>query len=95
MVKLTKEEKEQMLLDAIVLSYRVNNAYPPIFVGRPLSFYDYDVVYKVIKELDDEYIEQGGDSTLDEASRKYVKKFANKPMKMGAGGNIKYELGGL
>lgn len=109
MVKLTKSDKEQMLLDAIVLSYRVNNAYETIFVGQPLSYYNYDSVFKMIKRLDDEYVEQGGESTLEGSYRKYIKKFSSKTTKpstmhknfpvkhsnMSDGGNIKYDLGGL
>ncbi len=92
--KLTKEDKEQMLIDAIVMSWRTTNGALSILVGHPLSFYNYDALFEMLKELDNDMIEQGGESFLFPeygSSRDYIEKF-------NLGGAIKssnYSIGGL
>ena len=78
MAKLTKEDKEEMLKDAIIMSWRTTNGAPSILVGHPLSYYNYESLFEMIKGLDEEMIEQGGDSFLNReygTSREYVNKF--------------------
>jgi hypothetical protein len=96
MAKLTKDDKEQMLIDAIVMSWRTTNGASSILVGHPLSFYNYDALFKMLQELDNDMIDQGGESFLYPeygTTRDYVDKFEK-------GGNIeqdnfKYDIGGL
>jgi len=79
MAELTKQDKEEMIVDAIVLDYKVRNGYNTTLVGHSLSYYDYSAIFEYIKELNEEYIEEGGDSIFGEESfmpkRKYFKKF--------------------
>ena len=95
MKNLTKEDKQRMLIDAIVMSWRVSNGAPSVLVGHPLSYYDYDKLFEMIKELDAEMVEMGSESLFDEdeddLTRPYLRKF-------NLGGEIKntnYEIGGI
>jgi hypothetical protein len=64
MKKLTKEDKEEMLKDAIIMSWRTTNGAPSILVGHPLSYYNYESLFEMIKGLDAEHIKQDGESFL-------------------------------
>jgi hypothetical protein len=78
MKKLTKEDKEEMLKDAIIMSWRTTNGAPSILVGHPLSYYNYESLFEMIKGLDAENIEQDGESFLYSQhgpTRDYVDKF--------------------
>jgi hypothetical protein len=78
MKKLTKEDKEEMLKDAIIMSWRTTNGAPSILVGHPLSYYNYESLFEMIKGLDEEMVEQGNESFLNPeygTTRDYVDKF--------------------
>lgn len=78
MINLTKDDKQQMLFDAIVMAWRTRNAPLSILVGHPLSYYNYEQLFVYLKKLDKEMIEQGGDSILYPdygTTRDYVDKF--------------------
>lgn len=64
MKKLTTEMKRLMLIDAINLSYKTGNL-NLVLVGRPLSYYNFDKVLELIKELNQENIDQGGDDFFE------------------------------
>jgi hypothetical protein len=60
----TTSMKRRMLLDAIELCYKTGtNA--TFLVGRVLSYYDYDKLLILIKELNQENMEQGGDDFFE------------------------------
>ena len=62
--KLTNKDKRKMLIDAINLSYKVGyEAFQ--LVGHPLGFYNYDALFNLIKDLNQENIEQGGDDFFE------------------------------
>ena len=62
--KLTINERRKMLVDAILLSYKVGNNSTQL-VGHPLSYYDFNKVFELIKELNEDNIEQGGDDFFE------------------------------
>lgn len=64
MEKLNKKQKIRMILDSIILSYKVGNS-SDFFIGKPLSHFDFEKVFNYIKELNQENIEQGGDDFFE------------------------------
>lgn len=58
-----------MLFDAVVLNYSVGYMNLDL-VGNSLSYYDYDVLFEYIVQLNEEKIEQGG-SDLFEYTKDY------------------------
>ena len=77
MVNLTKEDKEEMLLDAIIMAWRTRNAPLAMLVGHSLSYYNYEQLFVYLNKLDKEYMKQGADSFLysEYGSKDYVSKF--------------------
>ena len=69
-VKLTPAEKRRMLVDAVHMCYKVGGC-ATAFVGRPLSFYNYNSIFVEIHKMSNENIEQGGDSFFDYAPEFY------------------------
>ena len=67
--KLTASDKRRMLIDAIILCYKVGE-YNEALVGNPLSFYNFDKVFDYIVELNKENIEQGGDDFFEYIGQK-------------------------
>lgn len=62
--KLSNNNKRQMLIDAIILSYKTGNQTIDL-VGHQLSYYNYDALFNLIKKLNYENIEQGGDDFFE------------------------------
>ena len=77
MVNLTKEDKQEMIFDAIIMAWRTRNAPLAILVGHPLSYYDYEQLFVYLNKLDKEYMEQEANSFLysEHGSKDYVGKF--------------------
>ena len=63
-MKYTIAQKKQMLIDAINLSYKAGSNATHL-VGQPLSYYNFDAVLELIKELNNDNIEQGGDDFFE------------------------------
>lgn len=62
--KLMPFDKRQMLLDCVELCYKTGTCRSNL-VGHPLSYYNYDNLWDVIKSLNKENIEQGGDDMFE------------------------------
>lgn len=60
----TTSQKRRMLVDAVNLCYKTGTD-ASAFVGRPLSFYNFNKVLELIKEMNEENIQQGGDDFFE------------------------------
>lgn len=64
MKKLSPEDKRMMLTDAVILTYKVGS-YCTNLLGHPLSYYDFDKVFNLIKELNADSIRMGNDDFFE------------------------------
>ena len=64
MKTLTTNDKRELLVDAMNMAYKTGHD-QTVFVGHPLSYYNYHAVYKFLLALNDENIEQGGDDFME------------------------------
>ena len=63
-MKLSPTTKRQMLKDAIILCYNTGT-YAGTLIGHELSYYDFDGVFELIKSLNKENIEMGGNDLFE------------------------------
>ena len=68
--KLTSSDKRQMLIDCVELCYKTGTCRSNL-VGHPLSYYNYDNLWDVIKSLNKENIEQGGNDMFEYCTASY------------------------
>jgi hypothetical protein len=64
MTKLTNTEKKKMIVDAINLQYKTGYD-QTTFIGKPLSYFNYDMLFDYIRKLNNENMEQGGDNLFE------------------------------
>ena len=64
MKNLSVADKRMMLTDAVILSYKVGS-YCTNLLGHNLSFYDFDKVFNLIKELNDDSIQMGNNDFFE------------------------------
>ena len=61
---LTPADKRMMLTDAVILTYKTGS-YCTNLLGHNLSYYDFDKVFNLIKELNEQSISMGNNDFFE------------------------------